>query len=356
MLQQLPEFYRGKKVFLTGHTGFKGSWLLYWLNKMQAEIKGYALAPENAFDLYNQIQGDSLCTSVIADINNSVKLEEEIVSFQPDIIFHLAAQPLVRLSYEIPEETFATNAMGTAHVLKALRSLSKPCTVILITTDKVYENKEWVYPYRETDRLGGLDPYSASKACAELVIHSYYNSFFHINRYKDHQKAIAVARAGNVIGGGDWAKDRIIPDIVRALENDNIISVRNPKAVRPWQHVLEPLGGYLLLAQKLSDDVYKYSGAWNFGPLAEDNLTVEDLVKKAIQVWGKGNYHTPSDNKALHEAGLLKLDISKAASELQWKPKWDAAKAITRTLEWYKSSKTAKASELIDKDIIAYSI
>jgi CDP-glucose 4,6-dehydratase len=333
----LQSTYQGKKVFLTGHTGFKGAWLLRWLHILGAHVKGYALAPANEEDLYNLISGDTL-------------------SFQPDFIFHLAAQPLVRLSYEVPAETFMVNAVGTAYVLDAVRKLDKPCTVVLITTDKVYENKEWVYPYRETDRLGGYDPYSASKACAELVINSYVQSFFNPAILAQHQKAIASARAGNVIGGGDWAKDRIIPDIVRALRAGQPVTVRNPYAVRPWQHVLEPLGGYLLLGAKMAVEPLRYGGAWNFGPHVEDNKTVGDLVATALAAWGSGHYEIPALVGQPHEAGLLKLDINKAVNELHWQPKYSAAQAIDKTLAWYKSFNLnkANASRLVEDDIYAY--
>lgn len=351
--QHLPDYYKGKRVFLTGHTGFKGSWLLSWLYLLGAEVKGYALAPQTELDLYNTIQGDILCESVIADIQDKARLEKELLSFEPDFVFHLAAQPLVRLSYEIPSETFAVNVIGTAYLLDAIRLLKKPCTVVLITTDKVYENKEWHYPYRETDRLGGYDPYSASKACAELVINSYRNSFFNLNEYSQHHKAVASARAGNVIGGGDWAKDRIIPDIVRALNKGERITVRNPAAVRPWQHVLEPLGGYLHLGTKLIDDPVQFAEGWNFGPLPEDNLTVEALVKLGIDYWGKGEYMKPDQTGEPHEAGLLKLDISKAISELFWKPKYTAQLAIEKTLAWYKAKLTTGAN-LVSQQISEY--
>lgn len=330
------ESYRNKRVFLTGHTGFKGSWLLVWLHSLGAVVKGYALEPENNEDLYNQINGDSLCESIIADIRDKERLKNEIVQFQPDFIFHLAAQPLVRLSYEQPSYTYEVNTLGTIYLLDAIRSMEKVCNVVIITTDKVYENKEWHYPYRENDRLGGYDPYSASKAATEIIVNSYQNSFFNIKAYSKHGKAIAVARAGNVIGGGDWAKDRIIPDIVRALQQNKTIEVRNPNAVRPWQHVLEPLNGYLLLGQKLSHDPIKYSNAWNFGPLQDDNFSVEDLVKEAIKIWGHGEYKKNKLENQPHEAGLLKLDINKAINELGWRPKWNAERAIHETIKFYK--------------------
>src|SRR5665213_2553317 len=252
MFSELRKTYSGKKVLLTGHTGFKGSWLLKIFSVLGAEIKGYALAPENEPNLYNTIGGDELCQSIIADLRNKEKLTEAIISFKPDFIFHLAAQPLVRLSYQIPVETFEVNAIGTVNVLDGLRQLKKRCCAVLITTDKVYHNNEWPYPYRESDKLGGYDPYSASKACAELVISSYRNSFFNLETYSIHQKAIAVARARKVIGGGDWAKDLLIPDIISALQKNVRIEIRNHDAIRPWQHVLEPLYGYLLLGAKLS--------------------------------------------------------------------------------------------------------
>lgn len=332
----LHKTYNGKKVFLTGHTGFKGAWLLKVLKLLGAEVKGYSLEPENKFDLYHLVGGDHLCKSVIDDIRNRKRLKEEVLSFQPDFIFHLAAQPLVRLSYEIPSETFEVNAIGTANLLDAAKDLEKPCSIVLITTDKVYHNNEWHHPYREGDRLGGYDPYSASKACAELVIDSYRNSFFNLNKYNQHKKGIAVGRAGNVIGGGDWAKDRLLPDIARALGNEKTIIIRNPSSVRPWQHVLEPIMGYLLLGSKLAENPLVYSQAYNFGPYTNDALPVEQMVKIAIQSWGGGEYESMATGSELHEAGLLKLDISKAYAELKWTPKMNAYQAVQLTMDWYK--------------------
>jgi CDP-glucose 4,6-dehydratase len=346
-------YYKNKKVFLTGHTGFKGSWMLTWLHLLGAEVKGYALAPEKEEDMYNAIKGDTLCESIIADIRDAAKLEKEILSFQPDYIFHLAAQPLVRLSYNIPVETFEVNAIGTANLLNAVRKLENACIVINITTDKVYHNNEWQYPYRENDRLGGYDPYSASKACAEIIINSFRNSFFNPKGYSLHKKSIASARAGNVIGGGDWADDRIIPDVIRALVKNKPIKVRNPLAVRPWQHVLEPLGGYLLLGARMTDDPMNYTEGWNFGPMPEDNLSVEELVQIALKVWGSGNYEKSGLENQPHEAGLLKLDISKAMNVLKWKPKMNASVAIQNTMQWYKDYCINKkeAMELIRRQI-----
>lgn len=345
----LKDVYCNKKVFLTGHTGFKGSWLLAWLHSLGAIVQGYALSPENDYDLYYQIEGDSLCKSTIGDIRDRALFVKEIVDFKPDFIFHLAAQPLVRLSYDIPAETFDVNVMGTAHVLDAVRYFDNPCNVVCITTDKVYENKEWHYPYRESDRLGGYDPYSASKAAAEIVISSYRSSFFNPNMYSDHKKSVASARAGNVIGGGDWAKDRIIPDIVRALQNNEAIQVRNPHSIRPWQHVLEPLSGYLILGAHMMNDPIKYADAWNFGPMADDNKTVQQLVEIAVEIWGSGKYNISNGVNQVHEAGLLKLDINKSINELHWSPKWNAKKAIEMTIAYYKNSNEKSLFNLINQ-------
>ncbi len=332
----LADFYAGKRVFLTGHTGFKGTWLLKTLTMLGATVKGYALAPDQPTTIYQAIQGDNLCESVVADIRDAERLRAEIAKFQPDLIFHLAAQPLVRPSYDFPIETFAANVMGTAHLLESVRSIEKSCSVIIITTDKVYHNNEWIYPYRENDRLGGYDPYSASKACAELIVDSYRNSFFNTSTLSHHQKGIAVARAGNVIGGGDWAKDRIVPDIVRSLSHKQTILVRNPNAVRPWQHVLEPISGYLVLGMKLAGKPATFSSAYNFGPFMADTLTVEELVEQAIAIWGSGEYTYTTQRDAPHEAGLLRLDITKACEELSWLPRWNSQQALTETLNWYK--------------------
>lgn len=352
----LSHTYKNKKVFLTGHTGFKGTWLLNWLHILGAQVKGYSLAPEGHSSLYNIVKGDDLCESVISDIRDNVTLESAILDFQPDFIFHLAAQPLVRLSYKIPIETFSVNAIGTACILDVVRLLNKPCAVILITTDKVYENNEWHFPYREIDRLGGYDPYSASKACAEIIINSYRNSFFHPDRCKSHYKSIASARAGNVIGGGDWALDRIIPDTIKALQNQSEIAIRNPNSIRPWQHVLESLSGYLLLGAKMIEDPVKYANCWNFGPKENDNLSVETLVKISIQTWGSGHYSIDTPSNQLHEAGLLKLDISRAINLLGWQPRYNSTTAIEKTIVWYKNFYLMphKGRDLVQRDILEY--
>ncbi len=352
----IKEFYRNKKVFVSGHTGFKGSWLTAILHSFGADVKGYALAPETNPSLFKVLNGHALCQSVMGDIRDVVFLHQQIKQFAPDIVFHLAAQPIVRTSYEIPAETFEVNAIGTANVLDGIRLMEKPCIAVMITTDKVYENHETGQAYKESDRLGGYDPYSASKACAELVIDSYRKSFFNPNTMEKHHVSLASARAGNVIGGGDWAKDRLIPDIVRALAKNENIQIRNPQAVRPWQHVLEPLWGYLTLAMKMSQDPVLYADAFNFGPYPNDVLTVKEMSELAIQVWGNGKIDFPVLDNQPHEAGLLSLDIEKADRALQWTPKLNAKKALEFTLAWYKSyyDKTADMLEFIKRQLNEY--
>jgi CDP-glucose 4,6-dehydratase len=332
----LRSIYAGKRVFLTGHTGFKGAWLLQILHWLGAEVKGYSLAPEKSNDLYNQVEGDKLCySSVIGDICDKQKLQSEMVRFEPHFVFHLGAQALVRRGYDMPSYTFMVNTQATAHVLDAMRNLPVPAVGVMITTDKVYDNPERGLPFKEDDKLGGYDPYSASKAAAEIVIDSYRRSFFNPAKYNDHKKAIAAARAGNVIGGGDYSDDRIIPDIVRAITFSETVGLRNPASVRPWQHVLEPLGAYLLLGAKMSEDGVAYSTAYNFGPNPEDMLTVEDLTKIFIEAFGAGDYKDTGDERSLHEAKLLLLDSGKALTDMGWKSQMDARTAIRWTAQWY---------------------
>ncbi|MDD2199728.1 MAG: CDP-glucose 4,6-dehydratase [Bacteroidales bacterium] len=332
----MKAFYQNKKVFITGHTGFKGSWLTALLYNLGAEITGYALSPKTQPNLFQAIEGNSLCKSIIGDIRDVVYLHSQMKKCQPDIVFHLAAQPIVRTSYEIPAETFEINSIGTANVLDGIRLLDNPCVAVMITTDKVYENIETGQAYKETDRLGGYDPYSASKACAELVIDSYRKSFFNPKHYERHQKSIASARAGNVIGGGDWAPDRLLPDIIRALAQNEAIQIRNPQAVRPWQHVLEPLFGYLLLAMKMYNNPLHYATAYNFGPNPQDVLSVKEMTEMAVNIWGSGNIIFPELLNQPHEASLLSLDINKAKDVLHWEPKLNAKSALELTLQWYK--------------------
>ncbi len=334
----LESFYRGKKIFVTGHTGFKGSWLITWLNLLGADVKGYALAPENEQSIFNSISASISLESIIADIRDKEKLQNEILHFEPDYIFHLAAQALVRRSYKFPAQTFEVNAIGTANLLESVIQLKKKCTILIITTDKVYENKESGQPYKENDNLGGYDPYSASKACTEIVAHSFQQSFF--SKKNDvHHKSIATVRAGNVVGGGDWSADRIMPDIIHHLQNKKEIPVRNPTAIRPWQHVLEPLGGYLLLGGLLNEKPEEYSSAYNFGPENGDHLSVKAVVEMAIDCWGNGEWTDVSNMEAPHEAGILKLDISLAKNELKWKPKLSSKEAIQWTIDWYRQGK-----------------
>lgn len=338
----ISSYYRDKKIFVTGHTGFKGAWLITWLNLSGATVKGFALEAEDDEGLFTVIASQIDFENVLADMRNKEKLQTEILGFQPDIIFHLAAQALVRRSYEIPAETFEINVVGTANILEAVNKLPGKCTVIVVTTDKVYENREADYHYREEDILGGYDPYSASKTAAEIVVSSFRNSFFNLKNYSLHQKAVTTVRAGNVIGGGDWNKDRIIPDIVRSLMNNRRVLVRNPGSVRPWQHVLEPLNGYLLLGMLLNEEAPEFSGAYNFGPLPGDHLPVKELVEIALECWGSGSWTDGSDNTQPHEAGLLQLDIDKATKKLNWRPKLESKEAIQWTIDWYKQPSSNK--------------
>lgn len=331
-------FWKNKRVFITGHTGFKGSWLCLWLHSMGANVTGFALHPPTNPSLYELCGIDSIVTSIIGDVRSKERLEEVLLHAKPEIIIHMAAQPLVRSSYEFPVDTYGINVMGTVHLLEAVRmAVQKGIpvkAVIAVTTDKCYENKEWVWGYREQDPLGGFDPYSNSKACAELVTACYRDSFFHPNAYDRHGVALATARAGNVIGGGDWAADRLIPDFIRSLLNGRVLKIRNPSAIRPWQHVLEPLGGYLLLAQKLCEDGRRFSQSWNFGPSDSDAKRVEWIVKKLCQKWGgKASYELVHEAQ-WHEAHYLKLDCSKAKNELGWQPSWNLEKALDSIIQW----------------------
>lgn len=327
----MNSFWQGKRVLVTGHTGFKGSWLSLWLRELGAQVFGYALAPETRPALFDQLELGKATDHFIGDVRDDILIAERVNAVQPDVVFHLAAQPLVRQSYREPLLTWQTNALGTVNLLEALRRRDRLCAVVIVTTDKVYENREWLYAYRETDRLGGHDPYSSSKAAAELAVASWRSSFFG----NGSLVRIASARAGNVIGGGDWSEDRIIPDLVRALAANVAIPVRNPRAVRPWQHVLESLTGYMRLAQLLHEStVPALQDGFNFGPQAADFRTVRELVETALQHW-QGSWFDASEPNAPHEAGMLGLTIEKARSVLSWAPKWHFEDAVRETLRWY---------------------
>ena len=333
-----PSFWAGRRVLLTGHTGFKGSWLLLWLHQLGAQVWGYALEPDgdpNLFsELFRVISPTSVIHHQVGDLADVTALAELVQRCQPEVVLHLAAQPLVRRSYQDPLGTWATNVNGSLHLLEALRPLQNPCSVVMVTTDKVYENREWAYGYREPDRLGGHDPYSASKAAAEIAIASWRRSFCGTAPHQTPHLRIATARAGNVIGGGDWAADRIVPDAIRALAADQPIGVRNPLATRPWQHVLEPLGGYLRLAEALALQPDPPCEPFNFGPPLASNRPVQELVSTMLSHWS-GSWLDQSDPAAPHEASLLHLQIDKAHHRLGWQPRWDFASTVHRTVEWY---------------------
>jgi len=324
--------FKGKNIFITGHTGFKGSWLALWLMELGANVTGYALDPVTKDDNFVVSGLSHKITDIRGDIRDFQKLSDAIKTAEPDIVFHLAAQPLVRLSYAQPRETYETNVMGTVNLLEAARHTPSVKCILNITSDKCYENREWVWGYRENDPMGGHDPYSSSKGCSELVTAAYIRSFCQ----KDAAPSLASVRAGNVIGGGDWAQDRLIPDCIRSLLQDKPIDIRNPHAIRPWQHVLEPLSGYLLLAQKMHEKPHQHDGAWNFGPGPEAVLTVGEVTDMVILYWGKGEWRNSSQKEQLHEATLLALDTSKARMKLGWKPRWETEKAVRKTIEWYK--------------------
>ena len=332
--------YKNKTVFLTGHTGFKGSWLAEWLRLLGANVVGYSLKPDTEPAHFNLLKKGTSpykpddYTSIIADINNVKALQKALKTHNPDIVFHLAAQPLVRDSYKNPVLTYQTNVFGTLNLYEAIRSTPSVKAVICVTTDKVYDNKEWERGYTENDNLGGYDPYSASKACVEILSDSYRKSFF------QDKILLATVRAGNVIGGGDWANDRLLPDTVKAVVNNNPVFIRNPNAIRPWQHVLEPLSAYLLLGQKLltpSSNQSHYATAWNIAPDLADCQPVKSVLEKVKKQWAKVDFQCETDNENLHETHLLKLDTTKAKTELAWKPIWHLDKAIEKTIEWYKA-------------------
>ncbi len=329
-------FYKGKKILITGHTGFKGSWLTVWLSELGAQIIGYALKPPTKPNLFESAGIAEHITSLKGDIRDRKKIEYVFRKLNPEIVFHLAAQPLVRYSYREPVLTYETNVLGTVNLLEACRHSSSVRVIVNVTSDKCYENREWIWGYRENDPLGGFDPYSSSKACAELVTNAYRNTYFNPQEYnKTHKIALSSVRAGNVIGGGDWGLDRLIPDCIKALSKNKTIIIRNPKATRPWQYVLDPIAGYLLLASRMYTDPVSFSGAWNFAPDDENMLTVEEIAKLTIQHWGRGKYIIEKSIQP-HESNLLRLDSSKARISLGWKPLYSVHEALERTIKWYK--------------------
>ncbi len=351
----IQNFYSNKKVLLTGHTGFKGSWLSLWLQKLGAEVIGVSLEPPTIPNLYEQASVADGMTSLRGDIRDVELMKNIFLQHQPDIVFHLAAQPLVRYSYRQPVETYSTNVMGTLHILEAIRVVGSVRAVVMITTDKCYENREWDWGYRENEPMGGYDPYSSSKGCAELLIASYRNSYFPAETYSKHHTAIASARAGNVIGGGDWAEDRVIPDSIRAFIEKRPVNIRNPNAIRPWQHVLEPLSGYLKLAEQLWINGPKFAEGWNFGPYEQDAKSVEWIVKSMAEMWGEDARWEIDQGNHLHEANYLKLDCSKAHNRLFWQPRWKLSQALEKIVTWHKA--ILKQTDIYDmtiKQIEAY--
>jgi CDP-glucose 4,6-dehydratase len=326
-----PDFWRGKRVLMTGHTGFKGSWLSLWLQSIGANLRGIALEPPTEPALFAVARVAEGMEHHIVDIRDFAAVKAQMAEFQPEIVIHMAAQPLVRLSYGEPVETYATNVMGTVHVLEAARHAGSVKAIVNVTTDKCYENREWVWGYREDEPMGGHDPYSSSKGCAELISLAYRKSFL-----QEAGIAVATARAGNVIGGGDWALDRLVPDVLRALETHEQVQIRSPHAIRPWQHVLEPLSGYLLLAERLFTYGQNYAEGWNFGPNDEDARSVQWIVEHLCRGWGNDASWTLQPGKHSHEARYLKLDISKARQRLNWSPRWSLEKAISQIVDWHR--------------------
>ncbi|MDQ4121009.1 MAG: CDP-glucose 4,6-dehydratase [Acidobacteriota bacterium] len=344
------DFWHGKRVLITGHTGFKGGWLAFWLEMLGAQVCGFSLAPETEPNLFTNLKIESRVRSVIGDIRDLQDFERVASEFQPEIVFHLAAQPLVRRSYRQPVETYTTNVIGTINVLEAVRLTESVKAVVIITTDKVYENKEWIWAYRENEPLGGFDPYSNSKACAELVVSAYRNSFF-----AESQTLIATTRAGNVIGGGDWSENRLLPDVFRSLIFGKPLAIRNPNSIRPWQHALEPLAGYLLLAEKLYSGEWNFADAWNFGPSEEDSKPVGAVLEEIKRIWSAPVNWEIAEGNQPHEANLLKLDSTKAKTLLGWRPKLNLSEALEMTVEWYNGFKeNADLIELTQQQIEFY--
>lgn len=352
----MRSFYKNKNVLVTGHTGFKGSWLSIMLIELGANVIGYSLEPRTERDNFVLTGLKDKIIDIRGDIRDNQALYEAFTKYNPDIVFHLAAQPLVRYSYRNPKETYEVNVMGTINLLECIKQTESVREAVIITTDKCYENKGQIWGYRENDMLGGYDPYSSSKACVEILVSSYRNSFFNICKYNEHGKAVSTVRAGNVIGGGDWSEDRLIPDCIKAIENNRPIEIRSPSAVRPWQYVLEPLKGYLMLAQKMRENPSSYSQAWNFGPNIESVKPVWNICKLLIEKYGCGELIDVSNNDNPHEANLLSLDITKSIVNLGWKPMLSIEKALDMTVEWYKRYKEHNVYEICVKQIKEYEV
>ncbi len=349
-LKEVLKTYKGKKILITGHTGFKGSWMSLWLAKAGATVYGYSMPPPGIPALFNLLQLQNIVQHQTADVRDIHTLTAAVRRIQPDIIFHLAAQSLVGEGYRSPAGTMETNVMGTVNVMEAVREAGVPAAIIIVTSDKCYKNKEWIYGYREPDELGGDDPYSASKGAAELMVHSWRHSFFHPSRIARHGVRLASVRAGNVIGGGDYAVARIVPDCIRHLQAGEPIVVRNPAHTRPWQHVLEPLGGYLALGKKLMEDLTgTYCEAFNFGPHVSSNRSVEELVNEVIGCWGEGSWNHGKTGESVHETTLLHVSSDKAYHKLNWEPRWDFKETIGYTIDWYRQAAELKdARALVD--------
>ena len=354
IMEKLDGVFKNKIVLITGHTGFKGSWLSIWLRELGAIVIGYALEPYTKKDNFVLCGLKDKITNIIGDVRDYEKLKKVFTKYQPEFVFHLAAQPIVRESYLNPKDTLDINIGGTVNIFECCRLSNSVKVIINVTSDKCYENKEWIWGYRENDPMGGHDPYSASKGCSELITAAYRNSFFDPQKFNEHGKSLSSVRAGNVIGGGDWQKDRLIPDCIRALESNKPIKIRNPYATRPWQHVLEPLSGYLLLASKMYQEPISFSGAWNFGPNYESVISVGEVVSMIVEKWGNGNWLDTSDKNEPHEAKLLSLDTSKVKNILDWQPKWDIQKCIEKTVDWYKKYFTEDIYQLCKKQIESY--
>ncbi len=349
------EFWQGKRVFVTGHTGFKGGWLSLWLQSWGARVSGYSLAPPTTPNFFEACRIAEGVYSTEGDIRDFDRLSAAIAELRPEIVIHMAAQPLVRYSYGHPVETYTTNVIGTVHVLEAVRNIGGVRVVINVTSDKCYDNREWIWGYRESEPMGGYDPYSSSKGCAELVTSAYRQSYFNPEHHVRHGVSVASARAGNVIGGGDWAADRLIPDIVRAIRQGETVAIRNPQAIRPWQHVLEPLSGYMQLAQCLWEEGPRYAEGWNFGPSDDDARPVSWIVEYLARKWGAGASWRTDDVERPHEAAYLKLDCSKARSRLQWRPRWRLEQALDNTISWYQAYESRQdMREISLKQIQAY--